>query len=54
MDNTDHGQDGKRQGGKLDMLFLNRIEGNCEYLSVQLNSYGYLVSITVKTDWAEG
>lgn len=32
---------------------LNRIEGNCEYLVGQLNSYGYLISITVKTDWTE-
>lgn len=39
--------------GKLDNTMLNRIEGNCQYLSVQLNSYGYFVSITVKTDWAE-
>lgn len=32
---------------------LNRIEGNCEYLSGLLNEYGYPVSITVKTDWTK-
>lgn len=30
---------------------LNRVETWCEYLANILNNYGYLINITVKTDW---
>ncbi len=38
--------------GALNSSDLNRIETNCQYLSGQLNSYGYSVSIQTKTDWS--
>lgn len=36
---------------KYNYYDLNRVENNCKYLAKQLNSYGYAVSVTVKTDW---
>lgn len=38
--------------GALNAADLNRIEGNCEYLSELLHSCGYTSHITVKTDWS--
>lgn len=37
--------------GALNYQDLNRIESNCSYLAGQISSYGYDISITVKTDW---
>ncbi|QIB68623.1 hypothetical protein Ami103574_04500 [Aminipila butyrica] len=37
--------------GALNYTDLNRIESNCAYLAGQLNTYGYSIDITVKTDW---
>lgn len=39
--------------GALNASDLNRIESNSKYLADQLNSYGYYVSISVKTNWTE-
>ena len=41
----------KTSKGYINAVDLNRIENTCSYLADQLNSYGYSVSITVKTDW---
>lgn len=38
--------------GALNAADLNRIEGNCEYLSELLHSCGYTSHVTVKTDWS--
>ncbi len=38
--------------GTLNASDLNRIEGNCEYLSELLHSCGYTSHVTVKTDWS--
>lgn len=38
--------------GTLNAADLNRIEGNCEYLSELLHSCGYTSHVTVKTDWS--
>ena len=38
--------------GTLNASDLNRIEGNCAYLSELLHSCGYTSHVTVKTDWA--
>ena len=38
--------------GALNASDLNRIEGNCEYLSELLHSCGYPSHVTVKTDWS--
>ena len=32
---------------------FNRIESWCQYLASKLAPFGYIVSITTKTDWAE-
>lgn len=37
--------------GALNASDLNRIEGNCAYLSELLHSCGYTSHVTVKTDW---
>ena len=37
--------------GAYNYTDLNRIEEWCEYLSTQLTSFSYPVSITTKTDW---
>lgn len=37
--------------GALNASDLNRIEGNCAYLSELLHSRGYTSHVTVKTDW---
>lgn len=37
--------------GALNASDLNRIEGNCAYLSALLHSCGYTSHVTVKTDW---
>ena len=47
-----HRDNGDYNKGALNPPYdLNRIEGNCSYLADQLNTYGYDVEITVKTDW---
>ena len=38
--------------GALNAADLNRIEGNCEYLSELLHGCGYTSHVTVKTDWS--
>lgn len=38
--------------GALNASDLNRIEGNCEYLSELLHSCGYTSHVTVKADWS--
>lgn len=38
--------------GAINAADLNRIEGNCEYLSELLHSCGYTSHVTVKTDWS--
>lgn len=37
--------------GALNASDLNRIEGNCAYLSELLHGCGYTSHVTVKTDW---
>lgn len=38
--------------GALNASDLNRIEGNCAYLSELLHSCGYTSHVTVKADWS--
>lgn len=38
--------------GALNASDLNRIEGNCAYLSELLHSCGYTSHVNVKTDWS--
>ena len=39
--------------GSLKSTDLNRIESNCAYLAGLLNQYGYNLTISIKTDWAQ-
>lgn len=38
--------------GAYNYTDLNRIEEWCEYIEQQLNTYGYKVNITTKTNWS--
>jgi hypothetical protein len=41
-----------RMGGFYTHTDLNRVGGNIQHLADLLNGYGYLVSVSPKTDWA--
>ncbi len=53
FDRTQQDVDNDTLKGQYNVSDLNRVESWCEYLAAELTNYGYVISITTKTDWTQ-